>query len=241
MIRGADKRMQLGRELGDLLSVRARPRNPLSEYRALVMEGNPVAYWPLDDASGLPQDYSGNGRHMTAVSGSPTYGNLSLLGRGFINYPSTAFHERAVVSTATANMYVEMWVRRTGNASTDLFRHGTTSGGFELEFTAASGAFRGNLPGVGTLGAIGQIFPDEWFYLVAGRGATTWSSWLNLVEHTSTFGTGTPGTPVGNTRIIGAAATGIEWAHVAFYESAPLSHADLIEARFAAMSRWLYQ
>jgi hypothetical protein len=188
-----------------------------TDYASEVLADVPVAYWPMYDLSGLPQDQSGNGNHMTAVSGSPIYGLPGPISDTSIEYPSTAFHERTVVSTLTANLTVEMWVYREGNASGDIFRHGTTSGGFELEYTTAGGNFRPNLPGVGVLGSMGTIEPDEWTHVVLQRAASTWTGYANLLV--STPGTASPGTPVGNDRVIGAGATGHRFAHVAFYDS----------------------
>jgi hypothetical protein len=191
----------------------------LDVYMEQVLADSPVAYWPMHDTSGLPVDVSGNGNDMTAVSGSPVYSQPGPLGDTAIEYPSAAFHERSIVSAATSNLTVEMWVYRIGNASGDIFRHGTTSGGFELEYTAAGGSWRPNLPGVGTLGGIPLIAPNVWTYIALTRDTTTWIGYLNGISEGS-VGTANPGTPVGNDRVVGAGATGHRFAHVAFYNSA---------------------
>lgn len=210
----------------------------LERYTALVLADSPVAYWPLDDASGLPQDISGNGNHMTAVSGSPVYEQAGPFGAGSIDeaieYPSTAFHERAAVSAATTNISVEMWVRRDGNSAGDLFRSGTTSGGFEIEFTAVGGVWRVNLPGVGALGAIDPVLANTtWTYLAVTRGASQWTGYVN--DNTpDLLGTASPGAAVGNIRIIGAGATSLRVAHLAYYNT-ELSHTD-VAARYLIAS-----
>ena len=38
-----------------------------------VMADSPAAYWRMDEASGQPQDSSGNGNNTTTTSGTPTY------------------------------------------------------------------------------------------------------------------------------------------------------------------------
>ena len=77
---------------------------------------------------------------------------------------------------------------------------------------------RGNLPGVGTLGAIGTGMVDvTWVFFVFMRNATVWQCYADGIMFDDTFGTGTPGTPVGNDRVVGAAASGLHWAHVAFF------------------------
>lgn len=201
----------------------------LEQYVDAVLANSPVGYWKMDESSGLPQDSSGNGNHMTAVTGSPSYQQAGPFGAGSIElaieYPSAANHERAVVSTATANITVEMWVRRNGgtSAGSNIFHHGTTSGGFEIEYSNTIGAFRGNLPGVGTLGSMGTIPDTTWTYIALRRETTTWTGYLIPVGGSDTVsvpGTASPGTPVGNTRILGTAATSTRVAHLAYYESA---------------------
>lgn len=44
-----------------------------------VMADAPAAYWRMGEASGLPQDSSGNGRHLTVSSGTRTYGVAGAL------------------------------------------------------------------------------------------------------------------------------------------------------------------
>lgn len=190
----------------------------LDEFTDIVLNEPPVAYWKMDEASGLPQDSSASGLHMTAVSGSPTYQAAAPFdGATSISYPSAAYHERAVVSTLTNNFTWEAWVRRNGNTSGTLFQHGTTSGGFIIEFTSTAGATRGNLPGVGTLGATGTLPDGVWSYLVIMRNAGTWQSYLNAALFSS-FGSAAPGTPVGNDRIRGS-ATSVQVAHMAWYNT----------------------
>src|SRR5687767_12728243 len=43
-------------------------------YADVVLADSPVGYWKLNEASGLPQDSSGNGLHVTVVTGTPIYG-----------------------------------------------------------------------------------------------------------------------------------------------------------------------
>jgi len=43
-----------------------------------ILALSPFAYYPMDDASGLIQDISGNGNHATATSGTVTYANTPL-------------------------------------------------------------------------------------------------------------------------------------------------------------------
>lgn len=218
MLRTADKRLFVGRCVSEVFGKSGA--NDL--YMRYVRSQRPVAYWPMMDASGLPVDVSGNGLDMTAVSGTPTYGNAGPMGEPCIAYPSGAYHERAVVSTVTANLSVEMWINRVGNASSDLVRHGTTSGGLELEYTASSGTLRPNLPGVGTLGTFGTAEASAWCLVVVTRSASQWIGYVfgigSAAQYAGAPGSASPGTPVGNTRIVGSGATSTAVAHLAVHE-----------------------
>jgi hypothetical protein len=50
-----------------------------TEYSTLIAASAPALYWRLGEASGLPQDRSGNGAHATVVHASPTYGAAGLI------------------------------------------------------------------------------------------------------------------------------------------------------------------
>lgn len=191
----------------------------LAEYEDYVLDQAPLAYWKMNDASGLPQDVGGGNYDMTAVSGSPTYQQSQPFeGAYSIMYPSAAYHERAIVSTLANNFAWEAWVKRVGNTSGTLFQHGTTSGGWLIEFTSTAGAMRGNLPGVGTLGGLQTLADNTWYHLVVMRNGGTWQQYANGVVSSSSFGTAAPATAVGNDRIRGAGATGLYVAQMAYYD-----------------------
>lgn len=48
-------------------------------YADVVLADSPVGYWRLGEASGLPQDSSGNGNHATSVEGTLVYGTTGAL------------------------------------------------------------------------------------------------------------------------------------------------------------------
>lgn len=52
---------------------------PTGSYPAEVLADSPRAYYRLGEASGNPQDSSGNGNHVTAVGGTPSYGITGAL------------------------------------------------------------------------------------------------------------------------------------------------------------------
>jgi len=223
MLRASEKRIHLGQNLPEpeLLHRRSTAR----WYREYVLSLVPAAYWLCDEPSGLPADVAGSGLAMTGVNGSPTYSEAGPFTNPCIGYPSGAYHERAVVSTRTNDMSVCMWVRRDGTPTNggDIFTHGSTSGGFALEYNSTGGLVRVNLPGVGTLGNIvaGSAGLNDltWFFLFAGKATGaggTWSAGWN--GQLGSVGTGNPGTPTGNERLNGQAATQTRLAHVAFFD-----------------------
>lgn len=177
----------------------------------------------MENPSGLPGDVSGSGLDMTAVNGSPTYSEVGPFSNPSIGYPSTAYHERAVVSTKTNDMSIVLWVRRDGATTTsgDIWTHGSTSGGFQLEYSNTTGTLRGNLPGVGTLGTgMGVLADQTWTMIALGKSSGAAGIWFGGQNgvFSNNIGTASPGTPVGNDRLVGSAATSTRIAHAAFFD-----------------------
>jgi len=217
MLRASDKRLRLQQRLPDILHVRPTAR----WYREYMLSLGPVAYWPMNDLSGLPVDVSGNGRDMTAVNGSPTYGAAGPMGEPSIDYPSAAYHERAVVSTKASDFTYLFWLRKDGTptANGDIFTDGTTSGGITLEWNTTNGTVRGNVPGVGTLANLTIVSDLTWTMLGVGKvtGAT---GTINGIVNGAfvTLGTAAPGTPTGNNRILSSVSNGQRVAHLAYFD-----------------------
>lgn len=169
---------------------------------------------------------------MTTVSGTPTYGNAGPMSDASVDYPSGAFHSRSVVSTATNNFTFLAWVKRSGNTSGFLFQNGAGgSNGWTLDFTNTAGAMRVVLQGVGNLGATFTIADNTWTMIVIMRNAGIWQSYANGVVANAAVGSAAPNTPTGITKIVGAAASGVTWSHVAYVNSVvlPLDIATLYQ------------
>jgi len=217
MLRASEKRLRLGQRLPDILHARPQARY----YREYVLKLGPVAYWPMNDLSGLPVDVSGNSRDMTAVNGSPTYGEQGPMSEPTVGYPSGAYHERAVVSTRVNDFAVCFWIYRDGTptANGDIFTHGTTSGGFQIEWNTTNGTIRANLPSVGTLANFATLSNQTWTFIVCGKNTGVGGTWLAGPNGTlASSGTAAPGTPVGNTRVGGQVSTQTRLSHVAFFD-----------------------
>jgi hypothetical protein len=67
------------------------------DYFEEVMADSPVLFYRLDEASGLPQDSSGNARHADASTGTITYDQPSLItgGDSAIAYTPTSRHTKS--------------------------------------------------------------------------------------------------------------------------------------------------
>jgi hypothetical protein len=86
-----------------------------AEYTTAVLADSPAAFWKLDEASGLPQDSSGNARHFTTTTGTPTYQQAGPFTGAYGILLQTTTNEgftRAVFDTATDNVTIEAWLRQ---------------------------------------------------------------------------------------------------------------------------------
>jgi hypothetical protein len=85
-------------------------------YESEVLADSPRGYWKLGEASGNPQDSSGNARHVTAVNGTPTYGQAGpISGTNAILFDGTT-ENFTVPDQAGLDLgdvfTIEAWVKR---------------------------------------------------------------------------------------------------------------------------------
>lgn len=174
-----------------------------SAYTTAVLADSPAAFWKFDEASGLPQDSSGNANHFTTTTGSPTYqqtgpfsGSYGIL---FADASVQEMFSRAVFNTAVDNITLELWAN--GQAKEprwavfnghDNFHTGVSlrkSGTNNIEIIASAGTtpLSPTILGVGAGG---------WHMLVAIRRAGTWELYLDG-DLFSTAGTTAPDAPTG--------------------------------------------
>lgn len=228
MLRSKGKRMQVGRRLATVIEP-----DPLARYYQEVLRDTPVAFWPMQDTSGNPVDVSGNSRDMTSVTGTPDYQfEAGPFGRDYAIrlVGGEALNRSSVVSTATNDLTMEMWIKFYTFSAADqvVFHNGnaaTNGWGIRAE---------GNTYKV-LVGAIAELTAesaseDIWFHIVANRDSgdsSRWKYYANGAVANSNAGTTAPNTPSG-TVLIGAASLQISIAYVAVYDSA------LSAARIAA-------
>lgn len=209
-----------GRTIAD-----AMPGPPArARYHAEVMRDAPVAYWPMQDASGNPVDVSGNGRDMTSVTGTPTYRQTGPMNDYSIRIEGgEALNRSAHVSTVTSGFTMEMFVKMP-QSPTDgqLFTNGNeASNGWGIR-TEGPGTVRGLASGIAetSTSVYGlEGIPNAFHHIVVGRAATDWFIYINGIADNLGAGTTTPNTPSG-TIIMGDTGLDVYVAHVAVYETA---------------------
>lgn len=214
-----------------------------SHYITAVMADSPRAYYKLDEASGLPQDSSGNGLHMENTVAAPTYRQggpfPDALAMDFERSDGDAFtRTTAPVSTATNNFAIEVWMKSEAFPGDEgrIITNGLDSNGWSLFQTSAGGnSYHMAYHGVADMGASSALVIDTWYHIAVVRRAGTTEYYLNGVLD-ATKGTSTPSSPTTSTSMGQAQDGSVRFdgmlAHVAFYETA-LTQARL-EAHFDA-------
>lgn len=206
-----------------------------SNYNTEVLADNPVAFYKLDEASGLPQDSSGNGNHMTSSLGTIAYDQGSpFSGAKSIKYgdnTNSSHHFRNVVLTATDNFSIELWgyVFAASTSATGVLNGAPqTSNGYGVRLhrlTSPSaglgwGAF---FSGIGASSAsIGLPCRDTWCHVVIVRDSGNWLNYFNGDLYVNDGTVGTLIAPSGSTFIgnyQNAQTLGL-FSNVSFYNTA---------------------
>lgn len=205
-----------------------------TEYTAAVLADSPVAFYKLDEASGLPQDSSGNGRHMTTTTGSPQYQQTGPFSGSSAIYFNAAgalenFSTGTPVSTATSNVSAECWGKGLQHASgAQRFMNngdGITTG---WRLYKDSGAGKTVSLTVGSSGNIALVpkscSDDQWYhYVIVLNGTTDWDLHVNGDLFLADIFEGVSGvfvTPATETRIGPATNSANIWvSNVSFYDS----------------------
>ena len=193
-----------------------------SNYSTEVLADSPVAFWKLDEASGLPQDSSGNARHMTATISTPTY----QYGAPFSGAQSIRMTDagggsgftRAVVSTATNNIAVEFWLSALVDGVDNIFSWGTDTNSGRLRTNAGLYAY---CSGVNqTKGPL--VLKDGWRQIVVVLRSATWEYYQDGDLWLDNAGTTVPGTPSGSTQLgpTGAATVDVAISNLSVYDTA---------------------
>lgn len=204
------------------------PYNTQAQYSSAVLADSPAAYYKLDESSGLPQDSSGNARHMTGVVGTPDYQYSSPFSGAYgIRYQSSEIHYLSVYSTITDNFTFEFWAN---SLNTGIFVCGNGDAGGTPPGITVDTNMLVDTPSSSTGPKV-----SGWFHCAVIRRSTTWEYYLNGELH-STGGTTAPTTPSGNFFIAGSSKVdGIIVSNLSYYTTA-LSAARIKAHYVAAMA-----
>jgi hypothetical protein len=205
-------------------------------YRAAVLADGPRAYYDCQDLSGLLQDTSGNGLHMTSSSGSPVYrrpGPDQMDGAYSIKMDGASF-SRSQITGNTDFITFEFWYRPSPLDASNHTLVGNNNGGtngYQL-ITPSSGHFAWVLQGLSILSSNSTLMTvGASYYIVATRN-TTWRYYINANFDGAPAATD-PIAPSGGTTSINGNANGTyEISNFAFYLS-ELSAAQ-VTAHYAA-------
>lgn len=224
MLRSADKRLFLNAGLRDIPRGGFPTYGHLADaYIAAVLADSPRVFWTLQEASGNPQDMSGNDRHATTVTGTPTYREAGPRGYDYgVLFGTGQYIERSsVVSTATDNVTFEAWIydsndgqkgdiAQNGVAGTDGWGPHESGTPFRLIYYTS-----------GVFGTSGPSIPDAvWSHIALKRTAGAWTPYVNGVAGSS-LGSTAITTPTTRFRIAQSGAHGsLKLAYVALYDTA---------------------
>lgn len=210
----------------------------LAAYTAAVLGDSPVAYWKLDEASGLPQDSSGNGRHMTSktIDGSHYEQTGPFSGWKSIVFAGGEKASRSQVSTAINNFTYEGWLRLeiVGDVNQALFSNQAGSSGWAI-LTRQSLQLRALLQGVAGEGEGSALTVNTWYHVVISRRAGSWLYFLNGAADGTSKGSDTPGGSPTSCTIHGGDSIQAHHSHVAYYDSA-LSDSAILAHYNAALA-----
>lgn len=209
-----------------------------AEYIAAVTADSPKAFWKMQDASGFPQDSSGNGFHMDTTVSSGTYQQGGPMddysieitrseGDGYVRNAGQPF------SSVTDNFTIEAWIYPLSDAGVaedwKVIYLGESwviswRNGRKFELTYAGIADMGN--------STATLALNTWHHIVCKRAAGTTYYYYNGAPD-STKGTNTPNAPstavaLGINALGGPNSSfGGRMAYVTFYETA-LSNARVL-------------
>lgn len=100
-------------------------------YDLVILADTPACYWPFSEATGNPQDISGNANHVVTVNGTPVYQQPGLPGGGYsieLDEDANAYFFVADSTTIpdTGALSYEAWIRRGFLAGWEtIFKKGT--------------------------------------------------------------------------------------------------------------------
>lgn len=224
----------------------------LADYVAAVLADSPRAYWKLDEASGLPQDSSGNGFHMTnsnSTSGAPTYHATGPMLGGdfaiaFLRSNLDGFSRSTSITSAVDNFTYELWMNWNGGTTDEgyIMCNIGSGVGHHFEMRQPSKKLEMTYDAVADMGLSATTFvASTWYHVVMLRRSGTTFYYVNGALD-STKGTNTPNIPtqgptiaLPNTTPATSNTFDGSLAHCAYYQTA-LSAARILVHYNAALA-----
>ena len=158
-------------------------------YVGEVMADSPVAYYRMDEASGLPKDSSGNARHMTSVNGTPVYAQPGQVGSAMafdgVNEDSQSASRLDVGDSFT----ISAWVKRavaSGSAEYTIFTQSAGGGGIYIYNDRLMMA-KSVVDQVAYSDAV-LTSTSEWYHLAVTKNGATRKLYINGAEYADVSG-----------------------------------------------------
>lgn len=190
-------------------------------YADEILADSPVLYWKLDEASGFPQDSSGNARHAQETNGTPAYRQPGPFpGSYSINLPvgSRFNYNTGPATTVTDNFTLELWVKLNSNAANGrtLWRNGSTGWEISVDIDGAWFWYSN-----GNFGADAATFlSSAWRFIHVVRRAGTWEYYVDGNVDTANAGTTAAATPTGGVQLSAAVSLDVHVSNAAIYSNA---------------------
>jgi len=240
MLRETTKELFVGRAIKDIYAGLARA-TVADRYVTAVLADGPLALYKCDDLSGLLQDSSGNGNHMT-TSTNPTGKAYRMAGpfEGAYGVQLTtggSNFTRAVLTTALDNWALELWFCKIAEGGDDtILLNGTRAGaGYGIDLATGTTKFRCLMGGVAFLassaGSYSTFPPLVYKHIVVTRESGTTKYYLNGALDTTAAATA-PNAPATKSQIGSDGAIAGVVSMCAFYNIALTS--TKVTAHFAA-------
>lgn len=158
-------------------------------YVSEVLADSPLAYWRLNEASGNPQDSSGNGHHVSSVIGTPTYGQtspitsdaaakaMSFAGNSGLVVPDAASGDWDVPGN-TEIFSMECWMKLAGNG-TVRYIFNKQSGNFGLYMWSDNILQAGKVDTGAFIASASAITDTAWHHVVAVKNGASGALYID--------------------------------------------------------------
>lgn len=202
---------------------------PQSAYTTAVLADSPWVFFKLDEASGNPQDSSGNARHVTSTDGSYTYQQTGPFSGSFGVFPANSSQFNVgtpAAPSATDNITAEMWLKAGSTVGTNnSFILGIGNGWNVAVDTDLTFQVRIATGATFLTNSTAALSTSAWKHIVCVRDSGTWKYYVNGTIDTANAGTTAPTDPGGGGAIIQfaqdfASDYQVAWSNFAYYTSA---------------------